>query len=174
MSAISPKKSPKREVVDLTDESDADTKSPTKVLGKRRADSEPEHQSPTKEAKSNDTKAADAEDPLIIDCTDCVVIMGIHEEPDLYVWLRVPEDRFNLNLRPIAQKYGFKGESMLQYMRKARCVPDDDDDDEDGKTSEGNAITAQLDAWGEQGYLISQREPQLKNIKYFVTVYISD
>lgn len=199
MSAISPKKSPKREVVDLTDESDADTKSPTKVLGKRPAQSEPELQSPTKEAKSAPsppTTTVDDSEDKAVDCAGCVVIMGINEEPDMNVWLKVPEDQFHADLRPLAKRYKFQGQSMVQYLRQARCIPDkkddgwdledDDEDDEEGddddedakdgresKVSEGTALSNLLDAWCAQDYVMRGAcAPQLKNIKHFVSVWI--
>lgn len=144
MSAISPKKSPKREVVDLTDESDADTKSPTKsVLGKRPAQSEPELQSPTKTTKTED----DSEplgfpdlDNKAVDCAGCVVIMGMHDDLEAYVWLKVPEDQFHKDLRVLAKRYNYKGDCMLHYLRQANCIPSNESDEEDDDDEEVGGV----------------------------------
>lgn len=139
MSAISPKKSPKREVVDLTDESDADTKSPTKVLGKRPAQSEPELQSPTKAAKTEEDSVPlgfPDLDNKAVDCAGCVVIMGMHDDLDAYVWLKVPEDQFHKDLRVLAKRYNYKGDCMLHYLRQANCIPSNESDEEDDDDDE--------------------------------------
>jgi hypothetical protein len=162
--------SPKRsDVVDLTV---TETKSPSSILGKRASrsdDTESEPQPPAaKQAK-------------FTDCSGCIVIVGVTDEPNDVMWLKVPEAAFNTDLQPLAQRYGFKGESMLQYLQQACCAYDDDvgNDDED-EVSEGNALTALFDAWSKRGYnllkspkSVGEAAPgsvQLTNVKYLVSV----
>lgn len=160
--------SPKRDVVDLTDESDTKTQSPP-ILGKRPARSdtgEPEHQPPVKEIKQ-----ALPVNPFT-DCEGCIVVMAMAEEPDCNAWYKVPEATFTEDLRPLADRFEFKGTSMLDFLQGARCVEHDSD-------PECVAMTALFAAWTRQGYRLGEpdrygcyfgRIQQLKNIKYLVSV----
>ena len=163
-----------------------------KSNGKRPRDEtdQPECQSPTKETrtepKTEEPKNKDTEDGFF-DCQGRVVIMCSNEEPDSYRWFAVPEFNFSEDLKPVAERFGYKGDSMIQYLRQARCIGEEEVPLDEQK--EGDAITDVLAKWYAAGfachaevnqdgtsrnvrYRFGGRMAQLKNVAYFVSIDI--
>ena len=152
-----------------------------KLNGKRPRDEtdQPECQSPTKETKTDELKKKDTTEDGFFDCQGRVVVMCANEEPDGYRWFAVPESKFAEDLKPVAERFGYKGDSMIQYLRQARCIGAEDvplDEQE-----EGDAITDVMSKWYAAGYACHStieightygRMAQLKNVGYFVSVDI--
>lgn len=162
-----------------------------KLNGKRPRDEtdQPECESPTKETKTepktDEPKNQDTTEDDFYDCKGCIVVMCANEEPDAYHWFAVPESKFNEDLKLVADRFGFKGDSMIQYLRQAHCVGEEDKPLEEQE--EGDAMTDVFMKWHSagyschvkrkevctrHGYRLAERMAQLKNVGYFVSIDI--
>lgn len=104
-------------------------------------DGEEEGAPPTKLARKDIPKG-------MVDATGCVLVMGMHEDPEYYGWYLVPLAKFNADLEPIAKRFNWKSPSMVAYLMQAPPAVEEDFGTDEGEVeTEKQALARLLEKW---------------------------